>query len=505
MRAKVCDFLSLSAILLLCVIFAALALNGLFVTCVVETGFSADNNEHVLFLRDNVARNLAALAAGAVCVWLVLKCRVTRRMNQIAAIGMLCCVTAVGVCWVSAAKALPYADAKFILSDAAQAASHVNALSESAYLKKYPFQTGFLLYAECMTRLFGNSSAVVMQYCNILFVSLAYLALIGIARRLFQDERIELLTILLLLLCLQPVFLCTFVYGTLPGLALALWGVYAAVRYIQERGLIWMLAAALLTAVAVVLKKNYALVTIACGIALLLNALRGRAARPLLLCAVLAICAALAPVLVQKSYEARAQTSFGRGLPQSAWLAMGLGESSMCSGWHNAQLAVDFAESGYDYARSDAAFRHQARERAQLLLSRPRYLGSFFYHKLTSQWNTPSFQSIWSSAAGGHAGALPPLAESLYSGSGARIIERYFDVYTQLVYCGFTCALILLCRKKRRTDARLILPLAVLGAFLYHAVFEAKAQYALPYLPMLLPYCAYAFVTLRDRLQRRAG
>ncbi len=505
MRAKACDLLSLTAILLLCAIFAAIALNGLFVTCVVETAFSADNNEHVVFLRDHVTFNLAALAVGLICVWLVLKCRITRRTNVVAAIGMLFCVTAAGVCWVSAAQALPYADAKFILSDAARAAADAGALSGSVYLKKYPFQTGFLLYAECMTRLFGNSSAVVMQYCNILFVNLAYLALLGVARRLFQDERIVFLTILLLLLCLQPIFLCTFVYGTLPGLAFALWGVYAVIRYIKGRGLMWMLAAALLTAAAVVLKKNYAVVAVACGIALLLDALRNRAARPLLLCTLLALCAVLAPALVQKSYEARAQTSFGRGLPQSAWLAMGLGESSMCSGWHNAQLAVDFAESGFDYAQSDAAFRLQACERARLLFSRPRYLGSFFYHKLTSQWNTPSFQSVWSSAAGGHAGALPPLVESLYSGDGARAIERYFDCYTQLVYCGFTCALILLCRRKLRTEAMLILPLAVLGAFLYHAVFEAKAQYALPYLPMLLPYCVYAFVALRDRLQRRAG
>ena len=214
---------------------------------------------------------------------------------------------------------------------------------------------------------------------------------------------------------------------------------------------------------------------------------------------------ALVPMLAQKSYEARAKTEFGRGMPQSGWLAMGLSESSMCSGWHNARYALEFAQSGYNYDASNAAFRAEASDRARLLLSRPRYLGAFFYHKMTSQWNTPSFQCIWSSAAGEHARVLSPAIESLYFGTGARVVERYFDGYTQFVYIGFACALALLCRKRRRTDAMLILPFAVLGAFLYHAVFEAKAQYALPYLPMMLPYCAYACTAVFDRLRRHSA
>ena len=47
----------------------------------------------------------------------------------------------------------------------------------------------------------------------------------------------------------------------------------------------------------------------------------------------------------------------------------------------------------------------------------------------------------------------------------------------------------------------LILPVAVFGGFLYHALFEAKAQYALAYLPMLLPYAARALTELLPQKQ----
>lgn len=504
MRARVYERLSLIAVILVCVTFVCVAANGLVATAAVEHVFTEDNTEHVVFLRDNLALNLLVLFFCMALFALLVKWSVPLRAQTIATVCMLSLVCGLGVWWVGAAKALPGADALFILDHArALAAGNTAALAGSRYLRLYPFQTGFLLYCTVCIRVFGNFALRGMQYLNVVYVAASYLALILIARELFSDSRVTLLTTLLLCLCWQPLFLCTFVYGVLPGLVLALWGIYCVVRALKTHRIGWTVLAVCLIALAVVIKKNYAIVAIACGIAYALEALRTGKLRTLIGCTALIVCVAFAPAAAQSYVEQRAQTAFGPGMPQSAWLLMGIGESSMCSGWHNAQYANDFEAADYDPVKAEAQYRAQIVSRARLLLSRPRYLGAFFYHKLTSQWNEPAFQSVWSSAAGEHDGTVSPAAEALYNGAAGRGLQQYFDFYTQLIYVGFAAYAILLCGKKRRSPQRLILPLVLLGAFAYHALFEAKSQYALPYLPMMTPIAAAGLAACAQSLAQR--
>ena len=142
----------------------------------------------------------------------------------------------------------------------------------------------------------------------------------------------------------------------------------------------------------------------------------------------------------------------------------------------------------------------------QLFLGRPRYLASFLYKKIVSQWNEPAFQSIWSSAVSPHAGGVSPLAGSVLAGEAGEALHAYFNYYVQFVYLGFTLGLAFLMRRRNRaTDALVILPLTIFGAFLYHALFEAKSQYALVSLPMMLPFAGYGVKQCFDRYRLRKG
>ena len=93
--------------------------------------------------------------------------------------------------------------------------------------------------------------------------------------------------------------------------------------------------------------------------------------------------------------------------------------------------------------------------------------------------------------------------EAIYADAADGFLFAYFDRYTLIVYLAFAACMLMLQNVHKNTSlpdagdgdgssGMLILPVAVLGAFLYHAVFEAKAQYSLIYLPMLLPYAAHA-------------
>ena len=55
-------------------------------------------------------------------------------------------------------------------------------------------------------------------------------------------------------------------------------------------------------------------------------------------------------------------------------------------------------------------------------------------------------------------------------------------------------------RDGRRSAASLILPVTVLGGFLYHMLFEAKSQYIYTYAVYLLPLAAQGLCTLKAEI-----
>ena len=505
-RNQICNALSFCVVLLLLIAFAFITVNGLFVSCDVEIFYSPDNNEHVIFLADNPLLLILLVLLSFLLLWLLLRCNITERWARVCSAVMLLTTTLLSLWWITQAKAVPYADSKTVLDAVLEmAAGNTTALMETDYFIKYPYQLGFAFYAEWMAKAFGADALyTTLAIGNVLFLDAIYLSLLAITRRLFRDCRVTLVVSILLLLCWQPAFLCTFLYGLYPGLALALWGSYCTIRFLQEEKPWQALLAALLIGLAILLKQNHKILLVANVLALLVHMLRKKKLAILLGVACMLLAAMLLPSLVQKRYEKKCGGAFGKGTPFTAWLVTGLSESSFCSGWFNSYPITIMPDNGYDPAAAAAQIRVDALERITMFASRPRYLAAFMYHKLTSHWNEPSFQCIWSSAAGEHSGALSPIAESISYGRANRALAEYFNVYDQIVYTGFLIALLSLLRKKeRRTDDKLPLLLTILGIFLYHALFEAKAQYALPPFLMMLPYAAYGMVAMADSVPRK--
>ena len=59
-----------------------------------------------------------------------------------------------------------------------------------------------------------------------------------------------------------------------------------------------------------------------------------------------------------------------------------------------------------------------------------------------------------------------------------------------LVYTGFAGSLAAGIWKKESGEEMTLIPLTLLGYFLYYALFEAKAQYVILTVPLMIPYAA---------------
>ena len=96
--------------------------------------------------------------------------------------------------------------------------------------------------------------------------------------------------------------------------------------------------------------------------------------------------------------------------------------------------------------------------------------------------------------------ALPIAASSilqqLFNSADVAVVGR-FAGDTALAAVGSVCAL-----RKKGGAALLMIPVTVLGGALYHLIFEAKAQYAYPYMVYMLPLAAAGLCRLEDGAAR---
>ena len=124
----------------------------------------------------------------------------------------------------------------------------------------------------------------------------------------------------------------------------------------------------------------------------------------------------------------------------------------------------------------------------------------FFRQKLYSQWNETTYESLWINQVQLSFSEKGRIYD-LVCGRGGRFTANLMNQVAQLVFLGALMGLPgLLWRRRIR---QCLLPLIVLGGLLYHLLFEAKSQYALPYFVLLVPLAAWGLSRLFHRIEHR--
>ena len=176
---------------------------------------------------------------------------------------------------------------------------------------------------------------MILQAINVLGVCFTFGALQKINRYLFDNDKLQILTTILMMGCIQPIIFSTFVYGNILGYAFSIWAVVFEMRYIKSGKKYNMFISALLIAIGTLLKLNSMIVLVAMVIIMFVHLLKNRKIFDIVS---IVICVVLANTLnsvVIMQYENRAGIQLSDGVPKICWLNMGLNESSRAPGWYN--------------------------------------------------------------------------------------------------------------------------------------------------------------------------
>ena len=492
-------------------------------------------NEKILYQGDMVALNLLLTALFAAFLFFMRRyydffAKVNMRAMEI---GMTVLVVFAGLLWVLTVRSLPAADSYNLYEAASGAAQGDYSAMQNytqfynsafyngySYFHFYPFQLGFVALSELIYRVFGDDS-MWMQVLNVLCVGASYLALARITKLLFKRKSAEFIAILLLAGCLQPVLFCTFVYGNIIGMCCAVWASLFLIKYFQTGQYRWIYPSGGLLVLSTLVKYNNLIYLVAFVIMLLVHIVKAKKWQSAVIAAVLIAATLGSNALVIKHYEMRSGTEFAEGVSQTLYLDMGLRESYMAPGWYgtiakdtyiNYYLKEKFTgnpNASIDKANAVAQKDIDTRLRAFGDID---YAADFFSKKILSQWNEPTFESIWVSKVKHHTPSdaeaeefktttlsseqMRGLPQAVYYKSLGQALELHFNFYMQIVYIMFAAGVYLLFVRKKSNIETVLLPLVLLGAFGYHLLFEGKSQYILTYIPLLIPTAAYAFTEM---------
>ncbi|MBQ1245993.1 MAG: glycosyltransferase family 39 protein [Clostridia bacterium] len=496
--------------ILMCSVMLFLSVSSLLYTADMNRNNPAQ--EKITFESDSLWLNLlflvVFLALGAGIMYLFRRLGVYERLSpSLLSFVLAGWVVVVGSAWVIMSMSAPTHDSLIVTRAGVAAALGDLSYVKTDYFIRFPFQLGYVLWTEIWARLLslGHDGYLALEFINVACLAAGEMALVRLTNRLFGRRSVTFATALALAFFFQPVIFCTFLYGTIPGFCFAAWSMLLLMRFLQTDRWRFLIGAGLCLSLAVSLKLNFLILFVAFAVVLLLHALRGRPIKRLLSLLVLcAIVLSLKNVAVWQ-YEQRADIDLGDGIPMVSWLAMGLHDASAAPGWYSSQYTVlNFSNAGGDSDKAAEQSMEVVKDRLSYLADHPREAADFFSKKIRSQWNEPTYQSIWNNQVRGQYADKTGLA-AYVCGKGEYPTKGLMDLGIQGIFCGVLVAMALLLarllRKQKEEDvedshapwaAFWLVPLYILGGFLYHALFEAKSQYVITYVTLMIPYAVFA-------------
>lgn len=362
------------------------------------------------------------------------------------------------------------------------------------YLYIHPYQNGLVLLEVPFVAMFGDKAYLVIQHVNIfIWISTMY-AVYLIAKR-FWGKKTAYLTYFLLLAFVPMWSYVTFVYGTIPGLACSVWSIYMALRFMDKKKFGWAIGSGVLMAVAVMCKTNYEVFAIALILLLLLHAIRNKSFKDIVAAAIIIVCVMIEIKSVPLILHLITGESTTSGIPFTAWLAMGLKDSSIAPGWYNRTEDLIYQDCNHDVAAMQQEALASIQASIALFQQLPSYAVSFFGRKTASLWNSPVFEcfTIITKRYVDNTRQMPYwLRVCLFNGGIVNdLLTVYMDVLESVIYFGVV--MYWLFARKKHTEENSIFALIFLGGFIFHVFWEGKNQYTIPYYCMLFPYAARGF------------
>lgn len=399
----------------------------------------------------------------------------------------------------------PRADQKHVVETATEMLhGRYTAFAKGGYMDLYPNQTGIVYIFYWLFRIFPFGYKVVILL-NVIALLVIFLGMTGIGRVLLKEGQERYATGIMTMLFFPLVCYVTFIYGNLMGMALSTLGLYATLQYLKTRKISWISCAVVASAFAVLIKENYLIPVIGIVIFIVLDFFRTKDKKSIGFLVGLLFLTIGVTSVAQLHTEHITGYKKSSGIPSLAWVEMGMQEGYTGYGWYNEYNKKVYKENDCDTKKAKRQVKKDLVVTVKTFASNPAYALKFFYQKVASEWNNPTFEGVWINNTYRRElekVEVKPVSKfftTMINEPGRKGIKEYCNLFQTLTLVG-VCMWLLLGRKEVKINQ--LLPITIfVGGFIFHFFWEAKGQYVMSYFVLLFPYAVRGYQHLLKQLE----
>lgn len=453
-----------------------------------------NKDESTSYLSDNPIMHIIAICAVIAIIKFIRKKEI-----KISKKTIIICISiwlVIIIVWILMTQLYGRVDQGFILNIADDLLhGDTSGFENNKYAGSNPHQIGLILFETVTGIFFGGFNFLGLQFLNIIAILVSIFAIYRITRILFKNRLTSIGTILALFLFAPLSFYVTFIYGNLYGLATSMVAVWCLLIYLENKKIRYVFLSAINIELAVLFKSNYMITLVAMICLIILYVIKEKRLKTLISIFVLVAVYFAGSLGINFITKAITGKEKNEGIPMKAYIVMGLQEGSRAPGWYNGYNRSVYKKSKYNAEKAEEKVNEDLKKCIEKFVSDPGYAINFLYYKTLSQWNNPTFQSLWiyrSREANIPANALVRSIKG--EGTAHKLIIMYMNIIQTLILFGATAYFIL--DFKNIKSKQLVLIIIFIGGFLFHLVWEAKGQYTFTYFIMLIPYAVRGFYKL---------
>ncbi len=403
-----------------------------------------------------------------------------------------------GIWWILVDEFPVAGDARAVADMAKAIAYNTDPTPYRDYINTYANQRGIVLIEALFYKIFNSNAYIILRFLNLAMILVTIQAISLIAFEIWHNEKIVILSRILLALFVPFVLFTNLVYGTVPSIFLLVIGFFFSLRMYREDRILYSVLSFLCFTLAMFIYQGAMIAVLAIVIYLLFMEKIPRSKKPLITAAFLIVSMLFTSKFASFLFNAITGLELGKGMPAISWIYMGLsaGNGVNGAGSYNNAHAIAYELNNHDPSSASSYCKNKIIEIIGEYLTGKRPL-FFFYEKTRCQWTNSMFDSTQITQFPSYDNfVLTDGYRHLLSGKIMQGIILFADIFQLMVYI---LAFLWLVRAFIRKDAPrkvILLVIFFIGGFLFQLMWEQKARYCMPYFMMLIPLAACELIWL---------
>ena len=442
----------------------------------------------------------------------------------------------VGTYYSDAKQLLSYAEGlsngqKSLYFDASLPSNLTDMKQGTLYFVNYPYQLGGFSFYYLLFQLFHSSAPLAFQIINAIANSMTIVMLSFSAGTFLKNNEVKGLNVILLTLFIPNLMYSSFMYCNQIGFFLA--SIFIFLQSISlstksnKKAITYAIFSLIPYALMCWVKLTFCIIAIAyiiLWIIKLCSKISLKNTFCMILCVFIFFIGNVSTTIPNTYMENQMGYFVGKGIPKTAWIAMGLQDTERegtvsFPGWWNGFTNAIQVETNNDYEEMEKLSSKSLKDSLSYFIQNPGYMLNFFAKKLASEWFTPDFNAHYFAAINYDKNGnndniqftvssteFPNVINTEYDRMWHVIykLDSFMDGYQSFIYIFSLIGIIALFRKRKNLDAKyLIFPCIFILGFVLYVIWEAKAQYVMPFFMCLIPVASLGIYELFNQIHTR--